>query len=123
MAIYIYNLKTPIVNTSCKVFLDYKIHYTLHIEIKQFLCNELCTSVIIISAWQELFLPIIELKNYTKYVVVYLSNLLDSRGAMDAKVSQDQLFAMFDMVNNKRHSLSKELSSDLINQLSKYKVS
>lgn len=38
------------------------------------------------------------------------------------KVSQDQLFAMIDMVNNKRNSLPKDQSSDLIQQLSKYKV-
>ncbi|KAH9631853.1 hypothetical protein HF086_014325 [Spodoptera exigua] len=75
-----------------------------------------------LKAWQELFLPIIELKNYTKYVVGYLSNLLDEHGTMEnTKVSQDQLFAMIDMVNNKRSALPKDLSSDLIKQLSKYK--
>lgn len=75
-----------------------------------------------LKAWQELFLPIIELKNYSKYVVGYLSNLLDEHGTMDnTKVSQDQLFAMIDMVNNKRSALPKDLSSDLIKQLSKYK--
>ncbi|KAF9416213.1 hypothetical protein HW555_006372 [Spodoptera exigua] len=64
----------------------------------------------------------IELKNYTKYVVGYLSNLLDEHGTMEnTKVSQDQLFAMIDMVNNKRSALPKDLSSDLIKQLSKYK--
>ncbi|KAL0870073.1 hypothetical protein ABMA27_006234 [Loxostege sticticalis] len=75
-----------------------------------------------LKAWQELFLPIIELKNYSKYVIVYLGMLLDNHADMDStKVSQDQLLAMFDMVNGKKNSLSKELSSDLINQLSKYK--
>lgn len=70
-----------------------------------------------------MFLPIIELKNYSKYVIVYLGMLLDNHADMDStKVSQDQLLAMFDMVNAKKNSLSKELSSDLINQLSKYKV-
>ncbi|XP_063894378.1 transmembrane protein 214 [Helicoverpa armigera] len=75
-----------------------------------------------LKAWQDLFLPIIELKNYSKYVVWYLSNLLDEHATMDStKVSQDQLFAMIDMVNNKRSALPKDLSSDLIKQLSKYK--
>ncbi|XP_075980896.1 transmembrane protein 214 [Anticarsia gemmatalis] len=75
-----------------------------------------------LKAWQELFLPIIELKNYSKYVVGYLCNLLDTHSNMDStKVSQDQLFAMIDMVQNKRNSLPKDLSSDLIKQLSKYK--
>lgn len=40
-----------------------------------------------------------------------------------AKVSQEQLFAMIDTVNSKKNALSKELASDLINQMSKYKVS
>ncbi|XP_050674602.1 transmembrane protein 214 [Leptidea sinapis] len=75
-----------------------------------------------IKVWQEIFLPIIELKNYTKYVIRYLSKLLDRHVSMgDAKVTQDQLFAMFDLVNSKRGGLSKELSSDLMNQLVKYK--
>ncbi|XP_059057940.1 transmembrane protein 214 [Achroia grisella] len=75
-----------------------------------------------LKAWQELFLPIIELKNYSKFVIVYLSKLLDEHASMDStKVSQEQLLAMFDLVNNKRNSLSKELSSDLIKQLTKYK--
>ncbi|CAH0401163.1 unnamed protein product [Chilo suppressalis] len=75
-----------------------------------------------LKAWQELFLPIVELKNYSKYVILYISKLLDNHKSMDnVKISQDQLFAMFDMVNNKRNSLSKDLSSDLIMQLSKYK--
>ncbi|CAH0724228.1 unnamed protein product, partial [Brenthis ino] len=74
-----------------------------------------------LKAWQELFFPIIELKNYTKYTIVYLSNLLDRHASMDAKVTLDQLVAMFDMVNSKRNALSKDLSSDLIKQLSKYK--
>lgn len=75
-----------------------------------------------LKAWQDLFLPVVELKNYTKYVIVYLSNLLDNHSSMDnVKISQEQLFAMFDMVNGKRNSLSKELSSDLIMQLSKFK--
>ncbi|XP_063830529.1 transmembrane protein 214 [Ostrinia nubilalis] len=75
-----------------------------------------------VKAWQELFLPIIELKNYSKYIVAYLGTLLDCHADMDStKVSQDQLLAMFDMVNAKKNNLSKELSSDLINQLSKYK--
>ncbi|XP_045537438.1 transmembrane protein 214 [Papilio machaon] len=74
------------------------------------------------KAWQELFLPIIELKSYTKYIITYLSKLLDRHGKMDAtKISQEQLFAMFDLVNNKKNSLSKEFASDLIQQLSKYK--
>ncbi|CAG9795904.1 unnamed protein product [Diatraea saccharalis] len=75
-----------------------------------------------LKAWQELFLPIAELKNYSKYVISYLNQLLDNHTSMDnVKVTQDQLFAMFDMVNNKRNSLTKDLSSDLIMQLSKYK--
>ncbi|CAH0590493.1 unnamed protein product [Chrysodeixis includens] len=75
-----------------------------------------------LKAWQELFLPIIELKNYSKYVVGYLSSLLDEHATMEStKVTQDQLFAMIDMVNNKRSALPKDLSSDLIKQLSKYK--
>ncbi|KAM3960329.1 transmembrane protein 214 [Aphomia sociella] len=75
-----------------------------------------------LKAWQELFLPIIELKNYSKFIVLYLSSLLDKHATMDAtKVSQEQLLAMFDMVNSKRNSVSKELSSDLIKQLTKYK--
>ena len=41
---------------------------------------------------------------------------------MEAKLTLDQLVAMFDLVNGKRNALSKDLSSDLINQLSKYKV-
>ncbi|CAK1584254.1 unnamed protein product [Parnassius mnemosyne] len=74
------------------------------------------------KAWQELFLPIIELKNYSKYVVAYLSKLLDRHGNMDSsKISHEQLLTMFDLINNKKNSLSKELSSDLIKQLSKYK--
>lgn len=75
-----------------------------------------------LKAWQDLFLPVIELKNYSKYVVSYLSNLLDTHAKMDStKVSQDQLFAMIDQVNNKRNGLPKDLSSDLIKQLFKYK--
>lgn len=73
-----------------------------------------------LKAWQELFLPIIELKNYSKYVVGYLSQLLDRHAKMDATVSQEQLLAMFDMVNSKK-GLSKDMSSDLMKQLSKYK--
>ncbi|XP_030031154.2 transmembrane protein 214 [Manduca sexta] len=74
------------------------------------------------KAWQELFLPLIELKNYSKYVVGYLSKLMDLHAGTDAaKISQDQLFAMIDTVNAKKNGLSKELSSDLIHQLSKYK--
>lgn len=76
-----------------------------------------------VSAWQELFLPIVDLKNYSKFIVTYLSNLLDKHSAMDSsRVSQDQLFAMIDMVNAKRSGLAKDVSSDLIKQLSKYKV-
>lgn len=75
-----------------------------------------------LKAWQELFLPIIELKNYSKFVVLYLSKLLDKHASVDStKLSQEQLLAMFDLVNNKRNSLSKDLSSDLIKQLIKYK--
>ncbi|KAI5640139.1 hypothetical protein NE865_07396 [Phthorimaea operculella] len=74
------------------------------------------------KAWQELFLPVIELKNYSKYVTGYLSNMLDRHENLDnVKVSQDQLLAMIDLVNNKRNGLSKEVSSDLIKQLCKYK--
>ncbi|XP_039758977.1 transmembrane protein 214 [Pararge aegeria] len=72
------------------------------------------------KAWQELFLPIVELKNYSKYAINYLEEILTRHGKM-AKVSFDQLIAMFDMVNNKRNALSKDLSNDLIKQLSKYK--
>ncbi|XP_041984319.1 transmembrane protein 214 [Aricia agestis] len=74
-----------------------------------------------LKAWQELFFPIIELKNYSKYIVAYLSKLLDRHAKMDAKVSQEQLLAMFDTVSNKKNSLSKEVYSDLIKQLIKYK--
>ncbi|KAL4719926.1 hypothetical protein ACJJTC_015185 [Scirpophaga incertulas] len=75
-----------------------------------------------LKAWQDLFLPIIELKNYSKYVIQYLSTLLDNHTSLEnTRISQDQLFAMFDLINNKKNNLSKELSSDLILQLSKYK--
>ncbi|XP_050352609.1 transmembrane protein 214 [Nymphalis io] len=74
-----------------------------------------------LKAWQEVFLPIIELKNYSKYVITYLSDILDKHASMDAKVTHDQFLAMLDMVNNKRNALSKDLSSDLIKQLSKFK--
>ncbi|XP_053615013.1 transmembrane protein 214 [Plodia interpunctella] len=74
-----------------------------------------------LKAWQELFLPIIELKNYSKYVVVYLSNLLDRFAKMDNKVTLEQFLAMCDTVNAKRNGLPKDLSSDLIKQLSKFK--
>ncbi|XP_072942522.1 transmembrane protein 214 [Epargyreus clarus] len=73
------------------------------------------------KAWQDLFLPIIELKNYSKYVISYLSILMDKQAELKAVVNQDQLLAMFDLVNSKRSALSKDLSSDLIMQLSKYK--
>ncbi|XP_068620080.1 transmembrane protein 214 [Battus philenor] len=74
------------------------------------------------KAWQELFLPVIELKSYSKYVIAYLSMLLDKHCKKEStKISQEQLFIMLDLVNNKKNSLSKELSSDLIKQLSKYK--
>ncbi|XP_034835337.1 transmembrane protein 214 [Maniola hyperantus] len=74
------------------------------------------------KAWQELFLPIVELKNYSKYAINYLEEILARHGNMaSTKVSFEQLIAMFDMVNNKRNALSKELSNDLIKQLSKYK--
>ncbi|XP_045521969.1 transmembrane protein 214 [Pieris brassicae] len=74
------------------------------------------------KVWQEIFLPIIELKNYTKYIIAYLSNHLDRHARMDdTRVSQEQLFAMFDTINSKRNGLSKEMSSDLIKQLIKYK--
>lgn len=82
----------------------------------------LLINVFFISAWQELFLPILELKNYSKYAIGYLSQLLDNHAKMEAtKVSQEQLLAMFDMVNAKK-GLTKEISSDLMKQLSKYKV-
>ncbi|XP_073954011.1 transmembrane protein 214 isoform X2 [Choristoneura fumiferana] len=74
-----------------------------------------------LKAWQDLFLPILELKNYSKYAIGYLSQLLDRHAKMEAtKVSQEQLLAMFDMVNAKK-GLTKEISSDLMKQLSKYK--
>ncbi|XP_045501564.1 transmembrane protein 214 isoform X1 [Colias croceus] len=74
------------------------------------------------KAWQEIFLPIVELKNYSKYIIGYLSKHLDRHARMDnTKVSQDQLLAMFDTINGKKNSMSKELSSDLIKQLVKYK--
>ncbi|CAG9564224.1 unnamed protein product [Danaus chrysippus] len=75
-----------------------------------------------LKVWQDLFFPLIELKNYSKYVILYLCEILNKHAAMDStKVTQDQLMAMLDMVNSKRNSLSKDLSSDLIKQLSKYK--
>ncbi|XP_049876600.1 transmembrane protein 214 [Pectinophora gossypiella] len=74
------------------------------------------------KAWQELFVPVIELKNYSKYVVGYLSGLLDRHASMESvKITQEQLFSMIDLVNNKKNGLPKDLSSDLIKQLSKYK--
>lgn len=76
------------------------------------------------AAWQDLFLPIIELKNYSKYVIGYLAKLLARHGNMDsARVSQDQLLTMFDTVYNKKQLLPKELANELILQMSKYKVS
>lgn len=40
----------------------------------------------------------------------------------DTKVTQEQYFAMLDLVNNKKNSLSKDLSSKLTSQLFKFKV-
>lgn len=74
--------------------------------------------------WQEIFLPIIELKSYSKYIVYTLSKLLDQHAKMDStKLSQDQFLNLLDTVNNKRVGLQKEYSSDLIAQLVKIKVS
>ncbi|XP_023933936.2 transmembrane protein 214 [Bicyclus anynana] len=74
------------------------------------------------KAWQELFLPIIELKNYSKYAINYLEEILARHSSMaSTKVTFDQLVAMFDLINNKRNALSKDLSNELIKQLSKYK--
>ncbi|CAK1550700.1 unnamed protein product [Leptosia nina] len=74
------------------------------------------------KVWQDIFFPIIELKNYTKYIISYLSKHLDRHARMDAtKVSQEQLLTMFDTINSKKNGLSRELSSDLIKQLIKYK--
>ncbi|GBP13949.1 Transmembrane protein 214-B [Eumeta japonica] len=74
-----------------------------------------------LQTWQELFLPIIDLKNYTKYIVDYLSKIQEvhmARGT--ANISQEQFLGMCDMVANKRGNQSK-LPSDLMKQLIVFK--
>lgn len=74
-----------------------------------------------LKVWQELFLPIIEMKNYTKYIMSYITNLVDAHVKMQTlNVSQEELLSLFDSINGKRN-VSKELSSDLIKQLTKIK--
>lgn len=75
-----------------------------------------------LKVWQEIFLPVLELKNYTKYVIGYLSKIIDHHSEMNTiNVNQDQFFSMIDLINTKKNGLSKEFSGDLIKQLSKYK--
>lgn len=77
----------------------------------------------LVSVWQEIFFPIIDLKNYTKYIITYLGKIIERNPKMENnKVSHEKFFAMLDLVNSKRISLPKDQSSDLIEQLSKFKV-
>lgn len=75
-----------------------------------------------LQVWQEIFFPIIDLKNYTKYIITYLGKIIERNPKMENnKVSHEKFFAMLDLVNSKRISLPKDQSSDLIEQLSKFK--
>lgn len=71
------------------------------------------------KVWNDAFLPLLEQKNYSKYVITYLSTLLNLHE--DTKVTQEQYLAMLDLVNNKKNSLPKDLSSKLTSQLFKFK--
>lgn len=66
-----------------------------------------------LAAFKELMLPLIEMKNYSKFVVEYLLGLLRKSG--EVQVTKEEFLMLFDVVLSKR----KGFPTDLAQQLNK----
>ncbi|KYB26829.1 Transmembrane protein 214-B-like Protein [Tribolium castaneum] len=65
-----------------------------------------------LAIFQELMLPLIELKNYSRFIVQYLIKLIS--GADQATVSKEQFVSLLDVVFSSKKNFPSDLKQDLV---------
>nr|CAD7196824.1 unnamed protein product [Timema douglasi] len=65
-----------------------------------------------LKAWQEIMLPVLEMKNYSSYVIRYLRDILGHPGK-SRTLSPDQFLSVLDVIHTRGQALSGSLRQEL----------
>ena len=64
------------------------------------------------AAWLEVMVPLLEMRNYTSFVIGYLKDIL-SNSSESKRVTQDQFFAVLDIIHSS-NNLPSSMKQDLV---------
>lgn len=72
-----------------------------------------------LKAFQELFLPLLEMKNYSRFVVQYLLDLLNRK--YDDSISRDEFLLILDTIYSNRKNFPVDLKEELSKKIADVK--